>query len=222
MWFSVADFHSLLVSPWSLPIRSACLHLSQRFHEYVVPDAPTPKWAAPRCVQRWIAQAIIARQAWQKTQPGAPRYRFGRPSEPCWSQTITLPFVLRDFKKLEEVDLLTLAGIELERLYRVAQTAADEIGETLWTLTLMASCLHLAQIYQELKRRYKARQAREILREALRLFVSWRPDETLAALLIPQPTQARDHAPARKKLSGRAPLDTPAASSYNRPGGRFD
>ena len=174
MWFSVADIHSFLIAPWSLPIRRACPHLSEQMHTHVIPRAPTPRWVGPQCIQRWIAQTIATRLAWQAKQPGPVRYRFGRTSAPCWSQSTTIPHERKSFLKLDETDLLWLAGIELERLYRIARTPQAAVGETLWTLTLLASCLHLAQIYQEYKRRHKARQARAFMRRAFTFFVTWR------------------------------------------------
>jgi uncharacterized membrane protein YsdA (DUF1294 family) len=80
---------------------------------------------------------------------------------------------------VDEDQLLWYAGMDIERLYRIAREPQWRVGENLWTLTLLGTCRHLAQVYGELKRRHKAAKARELMWQALRLFVTWRANEAL-------------------------------------------
>ncbi len=179
MWFSVEEVQSFLGARWSLPIRRVCLGLSAQMRQLVSANdtLKTPAWAKPAWLQLQIGEAIAARLAWQATQPGEVRYRFGRRSEPCWSQSTILPYERRALHRLEDEALLVLWGMDLERLYRIVQMHYSDVGETLWTLTLLGTCAHLAQVYTEFKRRCKARRARELAQWALRLFITWRADE---------------------------------------------
>jgi hypothetical protein len=175
MSFTVAEVHSFLIARWSLPIRRSCVHLSAQVRHAVRPKTkvPIPKGIRPQFLQRWLGQSIASRLAWQEQRPGPARYRFGIRSAPCWSQTETRPYEGRALRRETEEDLLRYLEIGIERLYRITQEDQTEIGETLWTLTLLSACQHLAQVYLELRRRYKAERARELTWDALRLFVTW-------------------------------------------------
>ncbi len=181
MSFSIEEVESFLVSRWSLPIRRACPHLPEQERRYIREDndLPVPKWARPQFLQRWLGQAIAARLAWQEGQPDPPCYRFGRRSAPCWSQTAILPYDPRCLRGVDEDQLLWYAGMDIERLYRIAREPQWRVGENLWTLTLLGTCRHLTQLYAELRRRCKAAKARELMWQALRLFVTWRANEAL-------------------------------------------
>lgn len=175
MCFTVAEVHSFLVARWSQPLRAACPALSEQAHQCVNREtsAPVPNWARPQYFQRWLGETITRRTAQQRRLPGAPRYRFGRRSEPCWSQTCTHPIDTRPLRRLPEDEIRWYMGMGLERLYRITQTPQWEIGEDLWTQTLLSACQYLGQLYRELLRRCKARRAREVVQEALRTFLTW-------------------------------------------------
>ncbi len=181
MWFASPDFLSFWFAAWSLPLRAACPWASAQARQCANRKLPIPKWLAPQCLQRWVGEAIATRVAWQQAHPAARAYRFGRRSEPCWSQTAALPYDQRVLHRLEEAALLWLWGMDLERLLRIVLTPAAEVGEDLWTETALGGCAHLGQVYRELKRRYKAPQARALVWGALRFFVVWRAEEAGAA-----------------------------------------
>jgi hypothetical protein len=175
MCFSAAEIKSFLVGRWSQPLRAASPHLSEQVRQTIRREAPppVPKWVKHQYFQRWLGEAFAARAAWQASQPGEARYRFGQRSEPCWSQSVTLAYDPRPWRVLPEEDILWYMGMEIERLYRITQTPAWKIGEDLWTQTLLGVCRHLAQLYAELARRCKAERARKVARLALHLFLFW-------------------------------------------------
>ncbi len=187
MSFSVDEVHSFLIARWSLPIRRTCPHLPAQERQTVRPKTkvPVPKGIKPQFLQRWLGSAIASRLAWQEQQTTAPRYRFGLRSAPCWSQTMTLPYEGRALRGEEEETLLWYLGMDIERAYRITQADPTEVGENLWTLTLLSACQHVAQVYRELRRRYRAKRARELVWDALRLFVSWGREPPGTALSAP-------------------------------------
>ena len=171
LWQTI-DFWRL---PWSLPFRSICRWFTLDSQPVVgralVQTAP---WSIrPLFLQRWVAQAIAERFAWLEAHPAAERYRYARESEPRWEAapwTRAEPAVLR---ACSEALLLAFCWIEVERLLRIANAAPKLVGQTGWTCAALSACEHLAQLYTELKRRYKAQHARAIIREELRRFVEW-------------------------------------------------
>src|SRR5262245_35760196 len=58
----------------------------------------------------------------------------------------------------------------VERLLRIADAEPALVGLTAWTCAALCACEHLAQLYTELKRRYKAAQARALVQAELRRF----------------------------------------------------
>ncbi len=176
MCFSAAEIKSFLVGWWSQPLRAACPHLSEQVRRTIrrAEPPPVPKWVQHQYFQRWLGEAFATRAA---RQPGEARYRFGRRSEPCWSQTETLAYDPRPWRALPEEEVLWYMGMNIERLYRITQTPQWEIGEDLWTQTFLAVCCHLAQLYAELARRCKAARARKLAQMALRIFLVWDANE---------------------------------------------
>ena len=175
MCFSAIEIKSFLVGRWSQPLRAACPHLSEQMRRTIrrKEAPPVPAWVKHQYFQRWLGEAIAARAAWQANQPGDARYRFGRRSEPCWSQSVTLAYDPRPWRTLPEEEILWYMGMNIERLYRITQTPQWEIGEDLWTQSFLAVCRHLAQLYAELVRRCRAARARTLAQMALRIFLVW-------------------------------------------------
>ena len=175
MCFTVAEIHAFLVLPWSQPLRAVCPSLSEQARQFINRKArvSAPKWARPQYFQRWLGETFARRLAQPQCQPGTPRYRFGRSSEPCWSETATHPIAMRPLRPLPEHEILWYMGMGLERLYRITQTPQWEIGEDLWTQTFLSASQYLSQLYGELKRRYKAQHAREVAQHALDTFLTW-------------------------------------------------
>lgn len=161
--------------PWSAPLRSA-LAWQPDPAQFLPDDAPpaVPQWLRPLCVQRWVGQAVAARAAWLAEHVVLDPYCFGRGSLPGWHATNLLTYDPRNLRALSEVWLRYLLGMEIERLLRLVQTPASELGEGAWLAAVLAASEHIAQVYHQLRRRYHAKAARAILREELRAFLDWR------------------------------------------------
>jgi len=172
MLFSAPELESFWSAPWSVPLRLACRWLAPEVKTKVSPTALAPTWIKPLCVQRWVAQAIVARLAWMRAHPDAAAYRAPDESAPRWTEAAWESYDCFCVRRLSQEGLLWLWRVEVERLLRIVDLPPALLGET-WTQSALAVCHHLSQIYRELKRRHKAMQARALLREELRRFVEW-------------------------------------------------
>ena len=181
MCFSSEELQSFLVGRWSVPLRLACpsfapqtqraLALARQKGARKPPRVPAPRWMTAQYLFRWLGQAFVVRAEREKRQGGAPRYEYGRRSEPCWSQTITVPYA-PGYLRQQPIEAQWFLSMNIERLYRMTQTPTEEIGTDLWGQAVLGVCQHLAQGYAALRRRYKAKQAREIVEGMLRRFSS--------------------------------------------------
>jgi hypothetical protein len=181
MFCSTYTLLSFWATPWSETLRGACIWLARMGQPITAhrPDAEAPPWLRPLCVQRWVGQAIAARLAWVGERTDEAVYRFGHESEPCWTEVAWMSYDRQCLRELSEKSVIWLFGVEVERLLRVAQEAPALVGDADWTRAALGASEHVAQLYGELKRRYKAMQARAILREDLRVFLAWaRPGTT--------------------------------------------
>ena len=174
---SLSDMESFMAGAWSLPLRRLCPHLSAQVRERVDAHVPIPRWAQPEYLLWLVAEAISERAAWQATQPGEPRYRFGRLSEPCWEAALRQPYTVQYRHGPDAGGLLNHLSLELECLSRVTQAVPSEVRMTLWVLTLVETYRRLGRLFGKLKRRYKAARAREVLRQALHIFLAWHAGE---------------------------------------------
>jgi hypothetical protein len=183
MCFSSEEIQSFLEGRWSLPLRRACPSLSAQAHQYVAqkPRVPTPTWVTAQYLLRWLGQAFVARAEREARQAGVPRYEYGRRSDPCWSQTVTVPQA-GGYLRQQVAEAEWFLSIHIERLYRMTQTPQDEVGPDLWTQAVLGVCRHLAQCYETLRRRYKAERARAIVWDMLRRFAAWGAEEERPAL----------------------------------------
>lgn len=183
----LAPTHDLLFfwcTPWSRPLRDACEWLA-RFGQPISgnkPDDLAPRWVRPLCLQRWVGKAIAARLAWMRDHPERAAYRYGRESEPCWHDVAWVSYEWRTLREFSEEALLTIFGMEVERLLRIMQEPPGLVGDLEWTRATLGASEHIAQVYKELKRRQppcagarqsRALRARAILREELRRYVTW-------------------------------------------------
>ena len=69
--------------------------------------------------------------------------------------------------------LLAFVWMEVERMQRIADEHPSMVGQMGWTCAALGASEHLAQLYAELKRRYRAKEARARLRAVLDGFVAW-------------------------------------------------
>ncbi len=168
--------------PWSAPLRAA-LSWQPEWLPSLSSLPLAPRWLRPLCVQRWVGQAIAARLAWLARQPypDAIPARFGSDSFPEWHPFHLGKYGWRELHELHQESLRWLLGMEVERLARLALTPPGEIGGSAWVAACLAICLHVAQLYHELRRRYRARRAREIVREELAAFLVWETEAAEAA-----------------------------------------
>lgn len=181
MFFTAPELASFWSAAWSVPFRRACRWLTPDAKSNVSPDAQPPRQIAPRCVQRWVGQAIEARLAWMRDHPEAAAYRYSGPydvcdpSIPCWTDRADVPYDRRALRKNPEEQLLWRWNVEVERLLRVSEAPPFLVGADDWALAALGISGRLSQLYAELKRRHRAMRARAMLREELRAFVEWQP-----------------------------------------------
>jgi hypothetical protein len=133
-----------------------------------------PRWLRPLFVQRWVGQAVAERAAWLEAHLCLEPYRFGNDSLPDWHETALLRYAGVSLRGLSEEGLCWVWGMEVERLLRLAQVSPGELGQGAWLAAALAASEHVAQVYLEWRRRYKATRARAIVREQLQRFLDWR------------------------------------------------
>lgn len=175
MRFLPTDLIDFWLMPWSASFRAACFWITLLGAplQGSRPDTTAPRWLRPLFLQRWVGQAVAARLDWLRAHPDAPADRFGRESEPRWTEAAYARYDGRILRKFGEATILSLFSVEVERLARIAQEAPSLVGCAYWTSAALGACMHVAQIYAELKRRHKAMPARALLREELHQFVEW-------------------------------------------------
>jgi hypothetical protein len=174
---SAADLVSFWTTPWSLPLRRACVWLACTDPPLIAhaPDSIAPRWVRPLCVQRWVGQAVAARLAWWQAHPDRAAHRFGRESEPSGKEAAWASYQRAYLREFSEQRLLWFFGIEVERLLQLMQESPILAGGGVWTQAVLGACEHIAQVYGELKRRHGFRIARAIVREELQRFIQGRP-----------------------------------------------
>jgi hypothetical protein len=176
---STIPFASFWSSPWAAPLRESCVWL-QRQAAPVVPPTPdrlVPDWLRPLCFQREIGRTIRARLANARRDARYAATLYAYASQPTWGAEDWRPYgrgVLRSWSKER---LLEHFQMELERLLRIMQTPPALLGEAVWTHSALGTCEHLAQLYQEFRRRYGARRTRRFMCKVLTGYAWWFPAE---------------------------------------------
>ncbi len=124
-------FQSFWSSPWSAPLRNACVWLTQVPGPVVphTPDALAPGWIRPLCVQREIGKAIAARLKWQRQHPDAAGYLYDEITIPLWTQAGWTPYAQSALHAWIDERLLLLGQVETERLLRILQAPPKLLGE---------------------------------------------------------------------------------------------
>ncbi len=177
-------FHAHLVSfwvtPWSQPFRAICRWFTLneqpiQGHARIQSNQIAPSFVRPLLLQRWVAQAIAARLAWLEAHPQETPFRYGKESEPCWHEVAWKRYDWRILRQFKDDMLLWIFGMEVERLLRITDADPRFVGSGCWTCAVLGASEHLAQLYQELKRRHTMKPARAMLRQELRRFVDWQP-----------------------------------------------
>ena len=180
MLATIADLFAFWLTPWSKTLRDLSEELT--FMDPPIsghqPDQDAPRWVRPLCLQRWVAQAIVARLAWMRAHPGHAAPRFGELSEPRWEIGAQEPSARRGLREKREAALLEQFSVTVERLLRILYEPPKLVNEMDWTRAALRASEEIAQVYAELKRRCKAMRARALLREELGRFIIWqRVDE---------------------------------------------
>ncbi len=172
MDFKTPDLIAFWYAPWAAPLRAACCMPPLELPWAApVPQPLAPRWPRPLFMQRLVGQALAARVAWLKDHPWELRYHFGADSEPDWGPASTAPYDGHCLRELRVKTICWLWGMEQERLLRSVQTPPGEVGLIAWTQAILGICKHFAQMYAELKRRYHAREAREIVQREVQRFL---------------------------------------------------
>src|SRR5579859_1323073 len=174
MLFPSADLEAFWFSAWATPLRSACRWLTPEVKRRVDLTVSMPTRLGPQCLSRWVGQAIQDRFAWQRAHPDAAAYRHPDDSAPIWEALIPPPYERGKLRALEdEWDFAWHCRFEVERLMRLLDVPPVLVGREEWTAAVLGICERLARLYGEMKRRYRARQARAIVCAALAQFVEW-------------------------------------------------
>ena len=162
--------YSFWLEVWSGP-----LHAQPAVRLNDVPQMDLPRWpvvhqVGPRFLQRWVAQAVANRLAWQESWISPHYYRYGRESDFSWERAASLPAGREALRGLDEEGRCWLFGVETEYLLRLVEPGSRLSAEQR-LLALAGTCWRIAQLYAEWKRRYGWRRARELVREALSPFL---------------------------------------------------
>ena len=98
-------------------------------------------------------------------------------SMPLWTEEGWTPYAQAALHRWSDEWLVTHFLTEVERVLWLVQVPPTLMGEEVWTRAVLGSCQHLAQVYHEFRRRYKARKVRRFVREALLDYIYWEPKE---------------------------------------------
>ena len=171
MLFSLPVCSALWLTVWC-PLLRACPGL--RFND--LPMLDLPRWPlvrrlGPVFLQRWVAQAVANRLAWQQHSWITPHfYQYGHESDLSWERAARLAYPRAILREMSEASLRWRFGVQVEYLLRLVEPGSALSAEQR-LLALGGTSLHVAQVYAEWKRRCGWRQAREIVRDALAPFL---------------------------------------------------
>jgi len=183
MLATIDDLFAFWLTPWTKTLRDLSVQLT--FMDPPIsgkrPDKDAPRWVRPLCLQRWVSQAIAARLAWMQAHPTQAAPRFGAASETRFEGCAAEPPRRRCLRGKRDEALLEQFSTTVERLLRLLSEPPKLVGEMDWTRAALRASQEMAQIYAELKRRYKAMPARAMLREELRRFVIWQRESGVSA-----------------------------------------
>ena len=169
-----------------------------------LPDALAPDWLRPLCLQRQLAKAVQARLAWRKAHPKAPNYWAEKWTSPDWDQDAWTPYNVRWLHGYSVEGLTARFQIDLERLVRIMEVPPSVLGAAIWTHSALGSCERLAQLYQEVLRRYGALGHAALCARLLDSYICWEPAPQPAAAPIAPPASSTEAAPVPA-----VPLETP-------------
>lgn len=182
MRYTIDELMDFWLTPWSKTLRDLSVQLT--FMDPPIsgrrPDKAAPRRVRPLCLQRWVGQAIAARLAWMQAHPAHAAPRFGDASDPRWEEEALEPPQRRGLRARGDAALLEQFGVTVERLLRILYEPPKLVGDVEWTEAALRASQEIAQIYAELRRRYKAMRARALLREELRCFVEWRRESAVS------------------------------------------
>ncbi len=183
---STIPFVSFWSSPWAAPLRASCVWLT-RVPAPVVPPTPdrlAPGWLRPLWVQREVGRAIRARLANMRQYASYTATLYAYASLPTWGAEDWRPYGRGVLASWSDERLLEHFQMEVERLLRIMQAPPALLGAEVWTRCALGTCEHLAQLYQQFRRRYGARRTRRFVRKFLITYVWWTPAETPEAATV--------------------------------------
>ena len=161
MLFSLPVCLSFWYAVWAAPLRVIDGDLFARVALPDLPRWPVVRRLGPLCVQRWVACTVVAHLAWRREFALPVLWRYGRDSVPDWSQHATMPCSRESRRGLSDERLCWLLGLEVELVARIlCEPGLVSLEERL--AALAGTCARIARMYEELRRRYHAAQARVI------------------------------------------------------------
>ena len=136
-----------------------------------LPDWPVLRRLGPLCVQRMIARAVVARLAWLREHHIPVLLRLEGDSLICWDDALTRPLPRSCLREASEWEVDGYVGLYTEWLVHLINLPEEDVNQAVRLAALAGICGRLAQVYAEWKRRHGWRQARALLREALRHYL---------------------------------------------------
>jgi hypothetical protein len=156
---------------WAAPVRAA---LGTSYVDALppdLPDWPVLRRLGPLSIQRMIAQAIVTRLAWLRERHIPVLLRLEGDSLICWDDVLTRPLPRYCLREASELDLDEYVGLYTEWLVHLLNLPEEGLSQAVRLAALVGICGRLAQVYAEWRRRCGWRQARALLREALRHYL---------------------------------------------------
>lgn len=169
MLFSLPVCLSFWYAVWAAPLRVVDGDLFAYVSFPDLPRWPVVRRLGPLWAQRQVARTVIAHLVWRQEFALMALWRYGRDSVPDWSLHATMHCPRESRRGLSEQGLCWLLGLEVELVARILCEPGLVSLETRLA-TLVATCARIARIYEELRRRYHAAQARVIFCQVLQSF----------------------------------------------------
>ena len=137
-----------------------------------LPRWPILRALGPLWLQRQVVAAVLTRLAWQRQIGGYIAWPYEiLITSIGWEAIANEGIALETRQEMDEAFLRWLFGLQLEMLLRLL-AGRGPLNDALALRAVVGCCWRLALLYRELCRRSKKTQARLIVQEELRCFLS--------------------------------------------------